>query len=159
MNNQTTVQELKLLIFKVGDEHYGIQINQVISIERMQNITPYPNRPPYVLGVTTVREEVIPVVDLRAALTGEANHHEDSSRIIIVQVYESAVGLLVDAATDVLDIETSTIQQPNLLETREVTYLKGIAKLEERLLILLDIEKLLEDTTNLDDLKEIKNCL
>ncbi|WP_318507809.1 chemotaxis protein CheW [Bacillus sp. T3] len=159
MDTQTFEQDLKTLVFRVGKEHYGIHINQVVSIERMQSITPYPNRPPYVLGVTTVREEVIPVVDLCAALTGESFQHEASSRIIIVQVYGNAIGLLVDAATDVLDIAADIIQKPNLFETREVTYLKGIAKQEERLLILLDIEKLLEDTTNLDDLKEIKNYL
>lgn len=159
MDIQSFEQDLKTLVFRVGQEHYGIRINQVVSIERMQNITPYPNRPPYVLGVTTVREAVIPVVDLRSALTGESYQHGDSSRIIIVLVYGNPIGLLVDAATDVLDIPADIIQTPNLLETREVTYLRGIAKQEERLLILLDIEKLLEDTTNLDDLKEIKNSL
>lgn len=159
MDIHNSYQELKTLVFRVGQEHYGIHINQVVSIERMQEITSYPNRPPYVVGVTTVRDEVIPVVDLRAALSGESFQHEDSSRIIIVQVYKNSIGLLVDAATDVLDIAVESIQQPNLLETREVSYLKGIAKLEQRLLILLDIERLLEDTTNLDDLNEIKNRL
>ncbi|MEW8985848.1 MAG: chemotaxis protein CheW [Bacillus sp. (in: firmicutes)] len=159
MDIQTTYQDAKSLIFKVGQEDYGININQVVSIERMQSITSYPNRPPYVLGVTNVREEVIPVVDLRAALTGKAFAECESSRIIIVQVKNHSIGLLVDAATEVLDIPATSIQQPHLLETREVSYLIGIAKLGERLLILLDIEQLLEDTTNLDELKLIKDML
>lgn len=159
MDIQTSYQDAKSLIFKVGQEDYGIHINQVVSIERMQSITAYPNRPPYVLGVTNVREEVIPVVDLRAALTGQTFAECESSRIIIVQVKDHSIGLLVDAATEVLDIPASSIQRPNLLETREVSFLQGIAKLGERLLILLDIEQLLEDTTNLDELKQIKDML
>jgi purine-binding chemotaxis protein CheW len=152
-------QDNKTLIFKVDKEEYGVHINQVVSIERMQEITPYPNRPPHVLGVTTIRDVVTPIVDLRAALTGETVQLADASRIIIVQVFDKEIGLVVDAATDVLNIPQDTIQHPNLLETRDVSYLKGISKLEERLIILLDIEKLLEDTTNLDELKDIKDSL
>jgi purine-binding chemotaxis protein CheW len=159
MENQVKVQELKTLIFKVGQEEYGVNINQVVSIERMQSVTPYPNRPPHVLGITTIRNVVTPVVDLCAALSGESLKPTDATRIVIVQAKDTEVGLVVGAATDVLDIDPDTIQHPNLLETKHVSYLKGICKLDNRLLILLDIEKLLEDTTNLDELKEIKNSL
>jgi purine-binding chemotaxis protein CheW len=159
MENQDKNQDLKMLIFKVGQEEYGVHISQVVSIERMQDITPYPNRPAHVLGVTSIRNVVTPVVDLREALTGESLKTSDEARIIIVQVYDKEIGLVVDAATDVLDIDPDTIQHPNLLEEKDFSYLKGISKLDHRLLILLDIEKLLEDTTNLDELKEIKNAL
>jgi purine-binding chemotaxis protein CheW len=159
MKDQIKFQDFKALIFKVGQEEYGVNIGQVVSIERMQTITAYPNRPPHVLGVTTLRDVVTPVVDLRAALTGESLQPTDATRIIIVQTYDNAIGLVVDAATEVLDIALDTIQHPNLLEEKDVSYLKGITKLDHRLLILLDIEKLLEDTTNLYELKEIKNAL
>lgn len=159
MEEKSRFQDLKTLIFKVDQEEFGIHISQVVSIERMQIITPYPNRPPHVLGVTTLRNVVTPVVDLRSALTGESLEPIDTTRIIVVQVYDYPIGLVVDAATDVLDIAPETIQHPNLLETKDVSYLKGISKLESRLVILLDIEKLLEDTTNLDELKEIKNAI
>lgn len=159
METKTILEELKTLIFKVGNEEYGVHISQVVSIERMQSITPYPNRPPHVLGVTTIRNVVTPVVDLRAALTGVHTTPDDSTRIIIVQARDREIGIVVDAATDVLDIPKDTIQHPNLLETKQASYLKGISKLEERLLILLDIEELLEDTTNLDELKDLKDSL
>jgi purine-binding chemotaxis protein CheW len=159
MKEQMKFQDIKTLIFKVGQEEYGVSISQVVSIERMQDITPYPNRPAHVLGVTTIRNVVMPVVDLRAALTGESLKPSDAARIIIVQVYDNEIGLVVDAATDVLDIVPDTIQHPNLLEAKDASYLKGISKLDHRLVILLDIEKLLEDTTNLDELKEIKDAL
>lgn len=153
MENQ--LLDLKMLIFKVGQEVYGVHINQVISIERMQNITSYPNRPPHVLGVTTVRDIVTPVIDLRSALTKVSVEPTDETRLIIVQAFQSVFGLVVDAATDVLDIKADTIQRPNLLETKDISYVKGISKVDDRLLILLDIEKLLEDTTSLDELSEI----
>lgn len=159
MQEQSKFQDVKTLIFKVGQEEYGVHISQVVSIERMENITPYPNRPPHVLGVASIRNVVTPVVDLSSALTSGSLLGKDSSRIIIVQVHNQPIGLLVDAATDVLDISPETIQHPNLLEIKDVSYLKGISKLEHRLVILLDIEKLLEDTTNLDELKEIKDGL
>ncbi|MCD4839180.1 chemotaxis protein CheW [Neobacillus sedimentimangrovi] len=157
MQGQNDMTDFKALIFKVGEEEYGVHINQVISIERMQEITSYPNRPAHVLGVTVMREVVTPVVDLRSALMGEALVPSDSSRIILVQVEDKQIGLIVDAATDVLDIKLDTIQHPNLLDSKDVSYLKGISKMDDRLIILLDIEKLLEKTTNIDELKEIKD--
>lgn len=159
MKGQFKLEDFKALIFKVGEEEYGINIKQVVSIERMQTITPYPNRPPHVLGVTTIREVVTPVVDVRTALTGESLKPTDNMRIIVVQTTDNAIGLVVDAATDVLDISQDTIQQSNLIEEKDVAYLLGISKQSDRLLILLDIEELLKDTTNLDELKEIKNEL
>ncbi|AIM14925.1 hypothetical protein HW35_00255 [Bacillus sp. X1(2014)] len=156
MQGQIDMTDFKALIFKAGEEEYGVHINQVISIERMQEITSYPNRPAHVLGVTVMREVVTPLVDLRSALMGEALVPSDSSRIILVQVEDKQIGLIVDAATDVLDIKLDTIQHPNLLDSKDVSYLKGISKMDDRLIILLDIEKLLEKTTNIDELKEIK---
>ncbi|NEX78071.1 purine-binding chemotaxis protein CheW [Bacillus thermocopriae] len=156
MQGQIDMTDFKALIFKVGEEEYGVHINQVISIERMQEITSYPNRPAHVLGVTVMREVVTPLVDLRSALMGEALVPSDSCRIILVQVEDKQIGLIVDAATDVLDIKLDTIQHPNLLDSKDVSYLKGISKMDDRLIILLDIEKLLEKTTNIDELKEIK---
>lgn len=153
------MSENNILVFQVGSEEYGVQIEQVVSIERMQNITPYPNQPPHVLGVTTVRELVTPVVDVRAALTGKAFVAGESARIIIVIVSGKEVGLVVDAATDVMDIDPAKVQHPNLLKTNNASYLLGMANLDQRLIILLDIEKLLQDTTNLDELREIKEAL
>lgn len=159
MIDQKIMQDFKVLIFKIAQEEYGIDINQVVSIERMQVIIPYPNRPAYVLGVTTIREKVTPVVDLRSALTGHSFETSDDTRMIIAQVNDNEIGLIVDNATDVLDINVESIQYPKLFEAKNVSYLKGISKLDNRIIVLLDIEKMLEDMTNLDELKDIKNKL
>jgi purine-binding chemotaxis protein CheW len=154
------LEDSKTLVFRVGQEEYGVHISQVVSIERMQEITTFPNRPPFVLGVTTVRSVVTPVVDMRTALIGEALEVSHTTRIIIVMVNGQEIGLVVDAAVDVIDILPETIQHPNLMmQIKNVSFLKGISKLESRLIILLDIEQLLEDTTNLNELKEIKDSL
>lgn len=157
MEGQIKFQDSKVLIFKLGQIEYGVHISQVVSIERMQaiSITPYPNRPPHVLGVTSLRGVVTPIVDIRAALTGESLQQTDITRIIIVKVYDKEIGLVVDAATDVLELSPETIDDTNLLESKDASYLLGVSKLENRLVILLDIEKLLDDTTNLDELKQM----
>ncbi|MEH7307403.1 chemotaxis protein CheW [Neobacillus drentensis] len=157
MEDQIMFQDSKVLIFKLGQIEYGLHISQVVSIERMQSIsiTPYPNRPPHVLGVTSIRSVVTPIVDIRAALTGETLLQTDVTRIIIVKVFDKEIGLVVDAATDVLELPPESIDYTNILETKDVSYLVGISKFENRLVILLDIEKLLDDTTNLVELKQM----
>jgi len=157
MEEQIKFQDSKVLIFKLGQIEYGISISQVVSIERMQaiSITSYPNRPPHVLGVTSIRNGVTPIVDIRAALTGEVLQQTDVTRMIIVKVYDKEIGLVVDAATDVLELPPETIDYTNILETKDVSYIIGVSKLESRLVILLDIENLLDDTTNLDELKQM----
>jgi purine-binding chemotaxis protein CheW len=102
---------------------------------------------------------VTPIVDVRSALSGVTLDTSEATRIILVKAAEKAIGLVVDAATDVLEITTDSIQQANLMESKDVSYLKGIAKIDDRLIILLDIEMLLEDTTNLDELREIIDTL
>lgn len=153
-------QNVKVLIFRVGQEEYGVQISQVVSIEQLQEINSYPNRQAHVLGVTTVRDVVIPVVDMRSALSAESLIPSDSGRMIIVKVSNGQeIGIVVDAATDVTDLPRETIQQPSLLAEQDISYLTGVSKIGDRLIILLDIEKLLENTTNLDELKEIIHSL
>jgi purine-binding chemotaxis protein CheW len=151
------LSDYKVLVFKVGQEEFGLHISQIVSIERMQgiNISSYPNRQPHVLGFSSIRNVVTPIVDLRSALNGNSLNHTEGTRIIVVKVLGKEIGLLVDQATDVLDVPDETIQYPNLMESKEASYLKGVAKMDNRYVILLDIEKLLEDTTNLDELKEI----
>ncbi|MCM3566990.1 chemotaxis protein CheW [Neobacillus mesonae] len=153
------MEENKVLVFKAGQEEYGVHINQVVSIERIMEINTYPNRPAHVLGVITVRDAVIPVVDMRAALSEGTITPSDTARIVIVLVSGQEIGLVVDAATDVIDVPLDIIQHPNLIAEKDISYLRGVAKCNERLIILLDIETLLEKTTNLDELRNIKNEL
>jgi purine-binding chemotaxis protein CheW len=159
MKEQIMLKDYKTLILLIGQEEYGIHINHVVSIERMQHIDHYSDMPPHVLGVITIRDVLTPVVDLRSAITGELLQLTDAMRIIVVRVDEKAIGLVVDAATDVLDLEPNTIQHQNLLETKNVSYLKGISEVDNRLIILLDIEKLLVEATNFPEWRDLEILL
>ncbi len=155
MNNQTEqiVEELKVIIFKLKSEEYGVDVKQVKSIERMEHITRVPNTPPFVKGVINLRGVVIPIIDLRKRFGLELKDYNESTRIIIINVDEMEVGLIVDAANDVIDIPVSTIEPPpKVVGGVESIYLRGVAKLSDRLLILLNLDKVL----NPEEIKQLE---
>ncbi|MFZ3591663.1 chemotaxis protein CheW [Bacillus sp. DJP31] len=144
---------LKAVVFKIGDEEYGLAIDQVVSIEMMQHITSVPKTPEYVRGITTIRGLVTPVIDLRRVMNANSLDNENS-RLIIVKVEDQTMGLVVDSATDVLDIPSESIQQANFYTT-ETDYLIGVYKLNNRLILLLHTELLLGNLENFHKIKEI----
>lgn len=136
--------EIKVIVFKLDGQEYGFDIEQVKSIERLEIITRLPGHPSFIKGVTNMRGHVTPVIDLRSLLQIKANEHTTNTRMIITHIEGNDIGLIVDSATDVIDVSISSIQEfPEITENVEQKYIRGIAKLEDRLLILLDIEKLL----------------
>ncbi|GEN35088.1 chemotaxis protein CheW [Aneurinibacillus danicus] len=146
------MEDFKAIIFSVGNVKFGIDINRVFSIDRMASVTVLPRLPSYMRGVLELRGEVIPLIDLRQFLLEYDDSEEmNSTRIITVKVDEQPIGLVVDAATDVLNISAHTIQRPNL-DYEDISFILGVSKLNEDLLILLDIDKLLENITNLKEL-------
>ncbi len=143
---------IKAVIFQLKDEEYGVDVQQVHLIERMNHITRVPKMPTFVKGVINLRGIVTPVIDLRERFSIETTNYTDSTRIIIVQVEDKEVGLIVDAANDVIDIPSDQIEQPPEVVGRiESDYIRGVAKLDERLLILLNLNKVL----NSEELIEI----
>lgn len=150
------MDELKVVVFRVGSEEYAISIEDVVSIERMQPLTSLPKSPEYISGVINIRDVVTPVLDLRVALGQEQFTNHDLTRIILIRIGEKPVGLVVDAATDVMDIPVDTIQKPELVGMQMDSFLKGVSKLSERLLIILDIQKLLTEVDAFDKLKDFQ---
>lgn len=132
------------VIFKLEEEYYGIAINFVETIEKVLEITRLPNSPQYVKGVINLRGEVIPVIDLRERFGMNSNPLTEESRIIIVSSEEIIVGILVDSSSEVLTIENDNIDNTNgLINAFEDNYIKGIGKIEDRMVIILDIMKIL----------------
>jgi len=155
---EVTSQKFKVVVFQVGNEEFGLHVERVVSIERMQPITVVPKMPEYVAGVINLRGIVTPIIDLRKALLQPEVKDDDRTRIIIARVDdENVIGLIVDAATDVLDIPSDSVQKPNFSVNHDVAFLLGVAKLHDRLLILIDINQLLRDITSLEVLKQVKN--
>lgn len=145
---------LQLVTFRLGSEEYALDILKVQEINRMVEITSIPNAPPYVEGVINLRGKVIPVVNLRKKFGLDSKERDSQARIIVVDV-GTTVGLIVDSVSEVLRISSDTVEPPPpMTATGSSEYIKGVGKLSDRLLILLDIEKLLRNEDNLGYLLE-----
>jgi len=144
LEHKDTVEEIKVIVFRLNDEEYGVEVSQVRSIEKMQNITRVPRTPEFVKGVINLRGVVTPIVNLKTRFNLGEEQYTDATRIIIVAVEDMEVGLIVDAANDVIDIPVNTIEQPPaVVGGIKATYLRGVAKLNDRLLIMLNLDKVL----------------
>ncbi len=133
---------IQLVSFKLGDEEFGIDILKVQEINRMVEITKVPQAPHFCEGVINLRGKVIPVIDLRLKFAMEAKERDKDSRIVVCDVNSVVIGMIVDAVEEVLRIPGSTVEPaPDVVTTVNSNYIKGVAKLDERLLILLDIGK------------------
>ncbi len=146
-------EEVKVIIFRLVDEEYGVEVQQVKSIEKLEHITRVPRTPEFVKGVINLRGVVTPIIDLRSRFQLAETECTEATRVIIVAVDELEVGLIVDSANDVVDIPVNAIEPPPaVVGGVEATYLRGVAKLEKRLLILLNLDKVLstEEIKQLD---------
>lgn len=147
--------EMKVVAIQLGKVEFGISIDQVLSIEKIQPFTSLPNMPKYVRGVINLRGKVIPIIDLRVFLLGElANDDEEKNRIIVVHVDGTMIGLVADDATDVIDISSEMVQQVAMVGENKDTKVQ-IAKVEEKLLVLLDVNQLLSQEDLAETLNEI----
>ncbi|MBD3109422.1 chemotaxis protein CheW [Bacillus sp. AGMB 02131] len=140
----TNLAAMKVVVFQLKEKEYAIPIQQVRGIEKILHITRVPNTAHYVKGVINLRGVVTPIIDLRARFDLEESPLTDDSRIIIVHIDELEVGLIVDIANDVIDIPSSHLEpQPEVVGTEEAEYITGVAKIDKRLLILIDLKKIL----------------
>lgn len=144
MEEHAMETERKVIIFRLGEEDYGVDVHQVDSIERMQPITRVANVPDFVKGVINLRGVVTPVIDLRVKFGMESKSYGEATRIVIVHTEDVQVGLIVDAARDVTDIPAGVVEEPpSGLGAVDARYLEGVAKLEDRLLVLLNLDRVL----------------
>jgi len=141
---------LQLVTFTLKDEEYAVDILKVQEINRIVEITEVPNSPQYVEGVINLRGKVIPVINLRMKFGFEEKEFDDVSRIIIMDVNGITNGIIVDSVSEVLRIPSHIVEPAPPLASDVISmYIKGIAKFEERLIILIDIEKLIGDSVQL----------
>ncbi|MBU0984478.1 MAG: chemotaxis protein CheW [candidate division Zixibacteria bacterium] len=137
--------ELQLVSFNIGSEEFGVDILKVQEINRMVDITKVPQAPHYVEGVINLRGKVIPIVDLRKRFNLELKEHDKNTRIVVVDILGNIMGMIVDAVSEVLRLPASTIEPPPEIVTGiNSDYIKGVAKLEDRLLIFLDLSRVID---------------
>lgn len=154
----TAEELLQLVSFKIGSEEYGIDILKVQEINRMPDITKVPQAPHYVDGVINLRGKVIPIINTRRKFNLEEKDHDKDTRIVVVDINGEVIGLVVDSVNEVLRIPSSIVEPPpNVTVDSGANYITGVARLEDRLLILLDLRKLIGETNQV--LEEITDSV
>jgi len=135
---------LQLVSFVIENEEFGIDILKVQEIIRPVDITRVPNAPSFVEGVINLRGRIVPVVDMRKRFNLPDREQDQHTRIVVVELTDKVVGFIMDAVKEVIRVDRSVIEPPPELAIGiDTHYIKGVAKLEDRLLILLDLEEVL----------------
>lgn len=136
--------ENQIVVFNLANEYYGVQIAAVQSIIKLQPITVVPRAPHFIEGVINLRGQVLPVMDLRKRLGLPMALSPQNTRIMVVEVATTLVGMVVDSVTEVLRLDSATIEPLSpLVVTVDSAFITGIAKIGARLIILLDLGQVL----------------
>jgi purine-binding chemotaxis protein CheW len=137
-------KDIQVVGFRIGAETYGVRIAAVREIVRVPEITAIPSAPDLIEGVINLRGKIIPVMDLRKRFGQVYTHADKKNRILVVEIDGKLLGLIVNAASEVLKIPPADIEPPSsVFAEGESGYVTGVGKLKNRLIILLDIAKLL----------------
>lgn len=150
-------QPIKIIVFQLNGQEYGADIQQISSIEKLGKVVELPQTSDFIKGVINLRGQVTPVIDLKNRMNlGEAIT-TDETRVLIASIEENVqVGLIVDTATDVIDVDQNVIEKtPTMVNNVNTAYLKGVVKLENRLLLLLDLARVL----NYQEVNEVKQAV
>jgi len=143
--NRVESDELQLVSFNIGTEEFGVDILKVQEINRMVEITRVPQAPNYVEGVINLRGKVVPIVDLRKRFNLELKEYDKNTRIVVVNIGGNIMGMIVDSVSEVLRLSANTIEPPpDIVTGVNAEYIKGVAKLEDRLLIFLDLSRVVD---------------
>ena len=138
-------KDLHLVGFRIGRETFGVPISLVHEIVRVPEITAVPEAPAYVEGVINLRGKIVSIVDLRKRFGEKEITQNKKNRILVVEVEKKMVGLIVDAASEVLRMSSDDIDNPpNVFEEGELNYVTGVGKLKDRLIILIELNKVLQ---------------
>ena len=143
----------KYIVFRLNEQEYGASIQQIVSIEKLLDMTKLPQVSDFIEGITKLRGEVIPVIDLKRRMDMDKTDKTDHSRMLVALVDDVSVGFIVDEASDVLDIDEEIIEPaPTSIRGVNAKFLNGVAKLDDRLLLLVDLAYIL----NHQELNEVK---
>ena len=153
MTTEIENKVMKTIVFQLLDKEYAIEVDVVQSIEKLllMTITRIPGVPSYVKGVINLRGMVTPIVDLRNRFDLPEMEYNDNTRIIIVNLENFDVGLIVDDANDVIDIPANALEsQPEVVGSVESEFVAGVAKIEKRLLVMLNLDHVLRPIRNVN---------
>ena len=154
LKTDVTDELLQLVSFKVGEAEFGVDILRVQEINKMMELTIVPNTPNFVVGVVNLRGRIIPILNLRTRLGLPVKEYDLETRIIVVEMEDRTIGFIVDEVKEVLRIPKNiTEPPPDIVSGVDSDYITAIGKMEDRLLILLDLAKILtsEEMNSLDE--------
>lgn len=141
----------KSVVFTCGKEEYAVPVGQVVSIEKVEQITPIPHLPNYLLGYTRIRGELVPVIDFQVILYGQRTEGEQS-RIVVMNTDVINFGLVVADAKEILDISSDVLKQLGLVSYAKTKYFSAVANFEDRMITCVDPKVLVE---SLEGIREI----
>ncbi|BDQ02877.1 chemotaxis protein CheW [Ignavibacterium sp.] len=154
-SKSSTSEILQLVSFIIGNEEYAVDIFYVKEINRLSHITKVPNAPEFIEGVINLRGRIIPVIDLRIKMGLPKKENDKDSRIIVIEDEDLLVGFLVDSVREVIRIPKNIIEEPPEIVTSSKTdFISSVGKLDDRLLILIDLKKILSKNEQ-NKLKEV----
>ena len=137
---------LQCVTFTLEEETYGINVMQVQEVLREIEVAPVPGAPDYVLGIINLRGNVVSVIDARRRFGLPTKETDDMTRIIVIEAQQQIIGILVDSVAEVVDVERGEIDSaPNVGNAETAKYIDGVVSRDEKLLILVDLNKLLSD--------------
>ncbi len=140
------IETIQIVTFKVMDEHYGIDVSSVHEIIGMTEITAIPNRLCFMIGVINLRGVVVPVIDLRVKFNFPKKEYDRQTVILVSEINENIIGMVVDSVSDVTSITEDNIQvQKSFSPSIKNDYIQGIIRINEKLIILLEIDKILSE--------------
>jgi purine-binding chemotaxis protein CheW len=135
---------IQVVSFKLGSEEYGVDIGQVQEINRMVAVTHVPRAPQFMEGVINLRGQLIPIIDLRARFGMARAEHTKNTRIVVTEIGAKRVGMVVDSVSEVLRLPVEHIEPaPEMITGVETEYIRGVGKIEDRLIILLDLARII----------------
>lgn len=141
-----TRSQMQCVTFELEDETYGINVMQVQEVLRETEVAPVPGAPHYVIGIINLRGNVVSVIDARIRFGLPAIERTDMTRIIVIEARKQIIGILVDSVAEVVDVKMSEIETaPNVGNDESSRYIDGVVSRDNKLLILVDLDKLLSD--------------
>jgi purine-binding chemotaxis protein CheW len=144
----------KFVVFTVGSEEYAIPIENVLSIEKIEGITPIPQLPDYVSGIIKVRGELIPAIDTERILYNRSMSLGETERIIVLRTEEMSLGVLVKDAKEILDFPAEIIKQVGLVAYQKTSFFTGVANLDSRLITIISPSVLVKTLEGIREIQE-----
>jgi purine-binding chemotaxis protein CheW len=153
IKGEAIIETKQLVIFKLGDEEFGVDILQAKEIEKLeQEVTRVPKSPKFVEGVINLRGEIVPIVDLRKRFGLAVRPIGPDTRVIIVEINDNLIGMIVDIVAEVVRVNVADLlATPEITKTIDSYFVNGVAKINDRLVVLLNLERTLSN----DEAKEL----